>query len=186
MADAGISFRVQLRAILRASVLGSVQVMFPMIATLEELRRAKMVLADAMEDLDERGEPYDRQIAVGMMVEVPSSVVLIERFLREVDFISIGTNDLVQYTLAVDRANREVAELSAEPDQALLLLGLGLRKLSMPPQAIPEIKAVCRRVNIDDCRQIAQRALSFDLAREVNTYLQEQLRRLAGDAYEHN
>lgn len=212
------SFRTQLRAILRASVLGPVHVMFPMIATLGELRRAKMVLADAMEDLDERGEAYDRHIAVGMMVEVPSSVILIERFLREVDFISIGTNDLVQYTLAVDRANREVAELyqatdpavitmlaqvidaanaagkpvsvcgqmSAEPDQALLLLGLGLRKLSMPPQAIPEIKAVCRRVAIADCQRIAKRALTFDLAREVNAYLQEQLRQLAGDAYEHN
>ena len=211
-------FRVQLRAILRASALGPVQVMFPMIATLGELRRAKMVLADAMEDLDEQGIHYDRRIPVGMMVEVPSSAVLIERFLEEVDFVSIGTNDLVQYMLAVDRANREVAELyqatdpsvlvmidrvvraaeaagkpvsvcgqmSSEPGQALLLLGLGIRRLSMPPVNIPEIKAVTRRVRCDDCRSLAERALQMDLAREVNALLREELRRVLPDLVNHS
>ncbi len=212
------SFRVQLRAILRASALGPVQVMFPMIATLGELRRAKMVLADAMEDLDEQSRNYDRQIAVGMMVEVPSSAILIERFLQEVDFVSIGTNDLAQYTLAVDRANREVAELyqatdpavlamidrvvraadaagkpvsvcgqmSSEPGEALLLLGLGVRKLSMPPVAIPEIKAVTRRVRVEDCRKLAERALQMDTAREVNALLHEALRRTIPDLFSHD
>ena len=205
------AFRTQLRAILRASVLGPIQVMFPMIATLEELRRAKMVLADAMEDLDERKTSFDRRISIGMMVEVPSSVILIDRFIREVDFVSIGTNDLVQYTLAVDRSNRDVADLyqatdpavlallaqaisaadqagkpvsvcgqmSSEPGQALLLLGLGLRRFSMPPAAIPEIKAVARKTTVADCQRLAQRALQLDRAREVNTLIQEELQRIA-------
>ena len=86
-------FRTQLRAVLRASVLGNLQVMFPMITTLQELRQARLVLNEVMEDLEEQGIQFDRQIPVGIMVEVPSAVILLDRFLPEVDFLSIGTND---------------------------------------------------------------------------------------------
>ena len=158
-------FRTQLRAVLRASVLGDVRIMFPLISTLLELRKAKMVLADVMEDLEEQHTAFNRQMPVGMMVETPAAALLIDRFAPEVDFLSIGTNDLVQYTLAVDRSNKEVAELynpadpailrlirrsieggdkagipvnvcgqmSANPIYTMLLLGLGLRGLSVPP-----------------------------------------------------
>ncbi len=202
-------FRTQLRAILRASALGNVRVMFPLIATLLELRQAKMILADVMEDLAEHGIPFNRDIPVGMMVEVPSAVMLIERFVEEVDFLSIGTNDLIQYTLAVDRTNKDMVglynptdpavlrlivmtieaakrkgvpvnlcgQMSSSPIYTMLLLGLGLRQLSVAPSAIPEIKQVCRSVRIPQCEAVAQRALSMDNARDIRSYLKEELRK---------
>lgn len=206
-------FRMQLRAILRASKAGDVRVMFPLISNLLELRRAKMVLADAMEDLEEEGVEFNRDIQVGMMVEVPSAVVMMERFVDEVDFFSIGTNDLVQYTLAVDRSNKDVASLYTSADPAvirlvkqavdtaiaggksislcgqmsgaplytMLLLGLGLRTLSVTPAAAPEVKRVCRSTTIEHCGTVAQRVLTLESARDVKTYLREELSKLLPD-----
>ncbi|MEM8944086.1 MAG: phosphoenolpyruvate--protein phosphotransferase [Planctomycetota bacterium] len=203
-------FRIQLRAILRASTLGEIRIMFPLISTLLEFRQARMVLADAMEDLEEAEIPYDKGIKVGMMVEVPSAVIMMDRFVEEVDFFSIGTNDLIQYCLAVDRSNKDVASLytasdpsvirmidmavstarkagvpismcgqmCGDPTYTMLLLGLGLRTLSVTPAAVPEVKRVCRSVTIERCEEVAERIRMLDSARDIKTYLKEELSKI--------
>jgi phosphotransferase system enzyme I (PtsI) len=203
-------FKTQMRAILRASAFGDVRIMFPMVSTLLELRHCKMILAEVKEDLEEEGIAFNRKMPVGTMIEVPSAAVMAEFLAKEVNFFSIGTNDLIQYTLAADRTNETVAslyspgdpavlrlielvikaaakfsvdvnvcgEMSGEPIYTMLLLGLGLRQLSVTPHNIPEIKKIIRSVSVPEASQVAQEAIRLETARDVNNFLREQTRRV--------
>jgi phosphotransferase system enzyme I (PtsI) len=203
-------FKTQLRAILRASAFGDVRILFPMVSTVLELRQCKLILAEVKEDLEEEGIAFNRKLPVGTMVEVPSAAIMADQFAQEVNFFSIGTNDLIQYTLAADRTNEAMAslyspgdpavlrlieqvvkaaqkhgievnvcgEMSGEPIYTLLLLGLGLRQLSVTPHSIPEIKKIIRSVTLQEAQQVAQEAMCLETARDVNNYLREKTRRL--------
>ncbi len=209
-------FKTQMRAILRASAFGDVRIMFPMISTLLELRQCKMILAEVKEDLEEEGIAFNPRLPVGTMIEVPSAAILAEQLAREVDFFSVGTNDLIQYTLAADRNNETVStlyspgdpavlrliehvaqaaakyniavnicgEMSGDPLYTMLLLGLGIRQLSLTPHSIPAIKRVVRSVTVEESVAAAQEAMRLETARDVNNYLREQTRRILPEVFE--
>jgi phosphotransferase system enzyme I (PtsI) len=209
-------FKTQLRALLRASALGPIKVMFPLVTNIQELRQGKFLLNEVMEDLEEEGVAFDRNIEVGMMVEVPASALMANMFARESKFFSIGTNDLVQYTLAVDRTNERVANLynpfhpgvialikdvvrsgrrnsipvsccgesAGDPDFAILLMGLGMRTLSMTASSIPLLKRVVRKVTIQQCERIAKKAASLDSDAAVAAFVRDQARKIIPEAFD--
>jgi phosphoenolpyruvate-protein phosphotransferase (PTS system enzyme I) len=208
-------FKTQLRAILRASVLGKVKIMFPLITTRHELMQAKMILHDVMEDLSEESLPYNRDIPVGIMVETPSAALTASSFARDVAFFSIGTNDLTQYTLAVDRGNELVSslyspvdpavlrlirtviqdahkaqidlsicgEMASEPEYIMLLLGMGVRTLSLSSPMIPEIKQIIRSVTLDSCNKIARKVLGMNSQRHISSYLRNATRQIIPETF---
>jgi phosphotransferase system enzyme I (PtsI) len=129
-------FKVQMRAILRAAREGNVRLMFPLIISLMEYRQAKMVLNDAIEDLEDERVPYNADVKTGIMVETPAAAIQIRDFAREVGFVSIGTNDLIQYLLAVDRGNQRVSRYYTAAHPAVLRI-------------IHDVIRTCTRAGID-------------------------------------
>ncbi len=183
-------FVPQLRAILRASAKGPIKILFPMLTTVSELIQAKQLLETTKESMRARGYKFDEKIPLGGMIEVPSAAISASHFAEHLDFLSIGTNDLIQYTLAIDRIDDQVnylydplnpavlsliksvidagikqkipvtmcGEMAGNPSYTRLLLGLGLREFSMPPNSILEIKNVLRQTRVSNVRR---KALSF-------------------------
>lgn len=206
-------FRTQLRAILRASVYGKVKIMFPLVTTISEWRDAKAIFNDVRDDLKDEGIAFDPEIPLGIMVETPATVVMLEQFAREVDFFSIGTNDLLQYTMAVDRSNENVnslymqespavmrliqhivrvsdhygksvslcGQMGSMPAHVPLLLGLGIRSLSVSPGMILQTKEICEAFSMQQCRDIAAKALTLETAGDVRSYLRRAYRDVMGE-----
>jgi phosphocarrier protein FPr len=191
-------FRVQARAILRAGSHGTIRIMFPMIATIDEIRQAKAMLEEERVRLDAA------PIEVGIMVEVPSTAVMAEQFAKEVDFFSVGTNDLTQYSLAMDRGHPKLAAkidalnpailrliklaaegvhsqgkwlgvcggLASDPDAVPVLIGIGVDELSVSVPALPAIKAEVRKWSERNCRALAVKALNTISGAEVRTIVE--------------
>lgn len=196
-------FKTQLRAILRASVYGNIRLMYPMIAGLGELRKAKAIFEEVKENLREEKIPFNENIQAGIMIEVPSAVMIADLLAKEADFFSIGTNDLIQYTLAVDRTNERTAhlyqpfhpavlrmiknvidaghtagkqvslcgEMSGEPAQALLLIGMGIDALSTSSASILPIKKLIRSIHYDDAQRLVREVLDLSTAVEIEEYV---------------
>jgi multiphosphoryl transfer protein len=186
----------QLRAVVRTAAEYPLKVMFPMVATLEEYRQAKAVLAEVGAGIE---------LDVGVMIEVPAAALAAEQFAPEVDFFSLGTNDLTQYTLAAERGNAAVAaladglhpsvlrlirtvaeaanvhgkwagvcgELASDPAAAPLLVGLGIAELSANAPAIPAVKQTVRQIDTESARELAQQALELSSAAEVRQLVDE-------------
>jgi phosphotransferase system enzyme I (PtsI) len=199
-------FMTQLRGMIRASAHGTMRIMIPMIASLGELRAVRTLFERAMADVDQKGYPRAAHVPLGMMVEVPSAALMADEFAREAEFFSIGTNDLVQYALAVDRSSPELAYLASffepsvlrmiaavvqagrrhdrtvalcgamasDPLAAVLLVGLGLRELSMEASAIAPVREAIGEVSLAEAEHAAKEALFSLTANDVERLLTDR------------
>jgi phosphotransferase system enzyme I (PtsI) len=200
-------FRVQLRALLRAGKEGPVRVMFPFVSGPSDLRLALELLEEARRELRAEGLAFLESVPVGVNLEVPSAAVVADLLAAEVDFFSVGTNDLIQYLLAVDRTDPRVSslyeplhpavlrtlagiaatarahgrplsvcgEMAGQPLEAVLLVGLGFRALSMAPSAIPRVKEALRAVRAADAEALAARCLALSTCAEIQELVSSSL-----------
>jgi phosphotransferase system enzyme I (PtsI) len=200
-------FRAQLRALYRASAHGPLRIMFPLVASVTELGQVLAFCADVRAELAREGHAFDPRVPLGIMVETPSAALTADHLAHHVDFLSIGTNDLIQYTFAADRDNDEVAylyhplhpavlrllraviaagratgkpvslcgDMASDPAATWVLLGLGLRELSMAGRYIPAVKAVVRGAHIAEAEALAARALEVESELEAEALVQRTM-----------
>jgi phosphocarrier protein FPr len=199
-------FKTQLRAILRAAAGHNFKIMFPMIADVNEVRRAKALLAEVRAELQAARTPLADRVDVGIMVEIPAAAVMAHAFAADIDFFSIGTNDLTQYTLAAERGNAAVAhlqdalhpavliqirqtgqaaeaagkwvgvcgELAGDPLAIPILLGLGVKELSMASGSIPKAKQIIRALSLTEAKAVAANALKLENAEAVRDFMRKR------------
>lgn len=190
------TFRAQIRAILRAAVMGECSLMYPMISTVEELRACRAFVRACKRELAEEGLPFRGDVPEGVMIEIPAAALQADKLARECDFFSVGTNDLVQYTFAVDRGNEAVAhlyqplhpvilrmlrdvvraarrhdrevcvcgEMASDPLAAVLLVGMGIRRLSMSANLIPRVKELVCRLAYFDMQRLVDSLFRDDIS----------------------
>ena len=200
-------FVTQIRGILKASQYGKLKIMLPMISGLKELRQARQIIEATKLELESEGVPFGPEIPVGIMIEVPSAAIISDQLAQEADFFSIGTNDLIQYTLALDRSNEHVSylyeplhpailrllnqvlnnaraaqipvsvcgEMAGEPLYTLILLGLGLDKLSMNAISIPHVKQIIRQSTFVEAREMLEESLKMKTAAEIEAYVAQEM-----------
>lgn len=199
-------FKAQLRAILRASALGDVKILLPMISSLEEVHQVKSFLEETKGELKAKGEAFNPKIPLGVMVEIPAAALMIEDLLRAVNFVSIGTNDLIQYFLAVDRNNERVAsqfdpyhpavlrvvhrvvkackrarkpvsvcgEMAADALACQILVGMGVRAVSVAPQFVPKLKLAVQQACVSDLAPFIQALLKARTAIEAKRLIEDK------------
>ena len=161
-------FKTQLRAVLRASAYGRTYLMYPMVSCVEELNEAAVVLADVKRKLDEEGIPYDRKMPVGAMIEIPAAAINADAMAKRVDFFSIGTNDLIQYTMAADRSNEAVAHLYQPTNPAILYL---MRRTIAAAHHHRIKVGVCGESASDPIVGVLWAALGIDMLSMSGTYI---------------
>ncbi len=201
-------FQIQMRALLRAAVHGPLRIMFPFVGGPADLHRALCLLTESRSELRRAGIAVPDHVPVGVTLEIPSACATADLLAPHLDFLTVGTNDLIQYLLAVDRVDPRVAsryqplhpgvlrtlkgvvrvaeshglplsvcgEMAADPLHALLLVGLGVRELSMSPAAIPRVKAAIRSVSVRHATELADAALSLPSAEEIEAMLRGELK----------
>ncbi len=207
-------FKEQLAGILLAAAAGHPTIMFPLISCLDEIRIIRQLLAEVVAQLRAEGCEVCGELPLGIMVEVPAAVQIIHLLAREVDYLSIGTNDLIQYILAADRNNPKVkqyyepyhpavlhaikrvadvgremgkrvsicGEMAADPLNALLLVGMGIREFSLSAPSIPVVKQALRSHSARQCQALARTVLACDSALEIKRYLAKRRRGLFPEA----
>jgi phosphoenolpyruvate-protein phosphotransferase (PTS system enzyme I) len=203
-------FITQIKAILRAAAFGNIKLLIPMISCMEELIQVKAIISQAVMELEHDDKVFNKDIPLGIMIEVPSAVLMADELAGQVDFFSIGTNDLIQYSMAIDRRNRRVAhlyqglnpavlkmikmtfeaaqknhidvvmcgEMAGDPINIPVLLGFGLRDLSMNPASIPVIKKMIRDMDLQKARKLSEKIFQFTTVDEITRFIHEEFKEI--------
>jgi phosphotransferase system enzyme I (PtsI) len=203
-------FITQIKAILRAAAFGNIKLLIPMISCMEELIQVKALVSRAVMELERDHKVFNKDVPLGIMIEVPSAVLMADELAGQVDFFSIGTNDLIQYSMAIDRRNRRVAhlyqglnpavlkmirmtfeaaernhidvvmcgEMAGDPVNIPVLLGFGIRHLSMNPASIPVIKKMVRDIDMEKAREVSEALFQFSTVEEITRFIQEAFKEI--------